>query len=98
MMRHGPRLERKQMTLFRFVEIGADLFAMSAACVRARMLLKKGQNGSEAVRLADHFCRLARPRVKASFHAVFQNDDDATYRIAQEVLTGKHLRMEKWTA
>ena len=98
MMRHGPRLERKQMTLFRFVDIGADLFAMSAACVRAQMLLKKGQDGSEAVRLADHFCRLARPRVKTGFHAVFHNDDDATYKIAQEVLAGKHLWMEKGVA
>lgn len=98
MMRHGPRLERKQMTLFRFVEIGAELFAMSAACVRAQMLVKKGRNGSEAMRLADHFCRLARPRVKAAFHAVFHNDDDATYRVAQEVLAGKHLWMEKGIA
>jgi hypothetical protein len=35
MARFGPKLERKQAVLFRFVDIGAELFAMSAACVRA---------------------------------------------------------------
>src|SRR5881409_1745188 len=62
MIRYGARLERKQMTLFRFVEIGAELFAMSASCARARMLQKKGQR--EAVELADHFCKAARRKVE----------------------------------
>ena len=36
MLRFGPKLERRQMVLFRAVDIGAELFAMSAACVRAQ--------------------------------------------------------------
>src|SRR5436309_126141 len=68
MIRYGAGLERKQMTLFRFVEIGAELFAMSASCVRAQMLLKNGQK--EALELADHFCRLARRKVKTGFHSI----------------------------
>ncbi len=92
MIRYGAKLERKQMTLFRFVEIGAELFAMSASCVRAQMLLKKGQQ--EAVRLADHFCRPARRRVEAGFHSVFHNDDDSTYAISQQVLRGEHNWLE----
>ena len=34
-----PRLEKKQGFLGRLVDIGAELFAMTAACVRAKMLL-----------------------------------------------------------
>ena len=61
MVRYGPKLERKQMTLFRFVDVGAELFAMAATCVRAQRLADKKTEGAvEAVRLADHFCRLAR--------------------------------------
>ena len=48
MVRFGPKLERRQMVLFRAVDIGAELFAIAAACVRAQMLAKKGQAGSRA--------------------------------------------------
>ncbi|PYP79037.1 MAG: acyl-CoA dehydrogenase, partial [Gemmatimonadetes bacterium] len=61
MARFGPKLERRQMVLFRGVDIGADLFAMTAACVRARMLAKEGNR--EATELADLFCREARQRI-----------------------------------
>jgi hypothetical protein len=92
MIRYGAKLERKQMTLFRFVEIGAELFAMSASCVRARMLMKKGQR--EAVELADHFCKAARRKVEIGFHSIFHNDDEAAYGVARQVLQGKHQWLE----
>jgi alkylation response protein AidB-like acyl-CoA dehydrogenase len=65
MARFGPKLERRQMVLFRAVDIGADLFAMTAACVRARMLAQQGNR--EATELADLFCREARQRIRTNF-------------------------------
>jgi hypothetical protein len=44
--------------------------------------------------LADLFCRHARRRVEERFAAVFDNDDVATYRVAQQVLAGKHGWLE----
>ncbi len=35
-VRFGPGLEKKQSVLGRLVEIGAELFAMTAACARAQ--------------------------------------------------------------
>lgn len=35
MVRFGPGLEKRQMVLFRAVDIGAELYAMTAACARA---------------------------------------------------------------
>jgi alkylation response protein AidB-like acyl-CoA dehydrogenase len=93
MVRFGPKLEQRQMVLFRLVDIGADLFAMAVVCARAEMLRRKGQ--PEAVQLADLFCVDARRRVFAIFRRVFNNDDVRTYGVAQDVLKGKHLWMEK---
>jgi len=93
MVRFGPKLEQRQMVLFRLVDIGAELFAMAAACSRAEMLRKKGQ--AEAVELADMFCTDASRRVKEIFGRVFDNDDVKTYGVAKSVLEGKHVWFEK---
>jgi hypothetical protein len=96
MVRFGPKLEKRQSVLFRLVDVGADLFAMAAACSRAEMLRKKGQ--PEAVELADLFCRYARRRVKATFRTVFSNEDTPTYATARRVLEGKHVWLEQGMA
>ncbi len=93
MVRFGPRLEKRQSVLFRLVDVGADLFAMAAACSRAEMLRKKGQ--PEAVELADLFCRYARRRVRETFRTVFDNEDARTYALARAVLEGKHTWLEQ---
>ena len=92
MVRMGPKLERRQMVLFRSVDIGAELFAMTAACVRAQMLVKGGNR--EAVELADLFCREARVRIAASFDQLYGPHDDALYKVAMRVLEGRHKWLE----
>ena len=63
MARWQGKLERKQALPGRVVDIGAELFAMSAACVRARA---ERADTPEGVELADLFCRQARRRVDAT--------------------------------
>ena len=93
MTRFGPKLEKKQSVLFRLVDVGAELFAMSCACVYADHVVKNGGDKG-AIRMADLFCRHARRRVRRLFADVFSNDDTKTYRVAQEVLGGKHAWMD----
>ncbi len=93
MARFGPKLERRQMVLFRGVDIGADLFAMTAACVRAEMLARQGNR--EAIELADLFCREARQRIKVNFDRFYGNNDKALYKVAQSVLAGEHEWLEQ---
>ena len=93
MVRIGPRLERRQMVLFRAVDIGADLFAIAAACTRARMLDRQGND--EAVELADLFCREARERIRANFRQFFGPHDKALYAVAKDVLEGEHAWLEQ---
>lgn len=94
MSRYQGGLERKQALLGRFVDIGAELFAMSATCVHAQSL-SSGPEGKKAMRMADVFCRQARLRIDDLFSRLFENADNATYRLAQEVLRGEHAWLEE---
>lgn len=88
-------LQNKQAFLFRLVDIVNDLFAISAACVRAQALVAAGKpEAREAVELADLFSRNASRRVDAAFKALWNNDDARKYRVAKHVLDGKHVWME----
>ena len=92
MVRLGPKLERRQLVLFRAVDIGAELFAMAAACVRANMLSKQGN--AEATSLADLFCRSASVRVEHLFASFYGDFDGEMYRVAQQVMRGEHSWLE----
>ena len=92
---HGPKLEKRQALLFRAVDAGADLFAMSAAVARAQQLAKAGgAEGRGAVELADVFCRMMRRRIRQHFHAMRTNDDVRQYKTARRVLDGEHAWLE----
>ena len=88
MLRFGPRLEREQILLGRFVDIGTELFAVAATCSRAQQLIGQGVDRAEVLSLVDHFCRGSRERVRASFRGVRHNHDQVGYRLAQSVLAG----------
>src|SRR5262249_42466246 len=68
MLRHGPKLEKRQALLFRAVDVGAELFAMAAALSRADALRRSNAaEAGNAVPLADPFFRDARRRVARVF-------------------------------
>ncbi|HYK40979.1 MAG TPA: acyl-CoA dehydrogenase family protein [Thermoanaerobaculia bacterium] len=93
---HGPKLEKRQALLFRAVDAGADLFAMSAAVSRAQQLSKAGgPEARGAVELADVFCRMMRRRIREHFHAMRTNDDVRKYKTARRILDGEHAWLEK---
>ncbi|HEY9450202.1 MAG TPA: acyl-CoA dehydrogenase family protein [Gemmatimonadaceae bacterium] len=92
MVRLGPKLEKRQMVLFRAVDIGAELFAMAASCSRAHMLAAKGD--SNAIDLADVFCRESRRRVADHFRDLFGPNDAALYRLSKQVLAGDYEWLE----
>jgi hypothetical protein len=93
MGKYQAKLEKKGALLGRFVDIGAELYAMSCACVRAQDM-RDGANGREAALLADLFCRRARLKVKQLFDLVHDNADDPTYKVAQDVLKGRYAFIE----
>ena len=88
MMRYRERLEKKQALLARFVEIGVDLFAISASISRASTLHQKGQS-ENALEMADLFCQYARRRIRNAFASLNAPEDAKSYQMAQEVLKGR---------
>jgi alkylation response protein AidB-like acyl-CoA dehydrogenase len=91
MSRWQGKMERKQAFLARIVDIGAELFAMSAACVRARSEREAHPEGTE---LADLFCRQARQRAEALFAELWDNTDSVDVRAAKRVVAGRYAFLE----
>jgi alkylation response protein AidB-like acyl-CoA dehydrogenase len=98
MARWQGKLERKQGFLGRIVDIGAELFAMSATCVRAQMDAATStgtQRGAVASELADLFCTQARLRAEELFDQLWSNTDAADSALARRVLTGRYTWLEE---
>jgi len=89
MIAYGPRLEKRQLLLARFVDAGAELFAMSATLARVEAMIRRADpEAASAVELADYFCRSSQDRIRERFRAVQHNSDDPGYRLAQKLLAG----------
>jgi hypothetical protein len=90
MARYQARLDRRQVLLGRIVDIGAELFAMSAVCARAEAMRRADPStGAEAVRLADAFCEQSRRRVDELFRALGGARGTADARLARAVMDGR---------
>ena len=97
MARWQGRLERKQGFLGRLVDIGAELFAMSAVCVRAQMDAAEdpGGRGKTGAELAGAFCAQARQRVDELFGQLWKNTDTADAALARRVMSGRYTWLEQ---
>jgi alkylation response protein AidB-like acyl-CoA dehydrogenase len=97
MARWQARLEHKQGFLGRIVDIGAELFAMSAVCVRAQMDAEAGgtPRGAAAAELADEFCQQARLRVDELFGQLWKNTDASDSALARKVLSDRYSWLEE---
>lgn len=98
MLRHGPKLEREQLLLGRFADIGTELFAITAVCLRAESQLRSLSTTEDEKQslsgLADYFCRAARLRIAQYFGGLRHNTDHSGYRVAQRSLAGALTGLE----
>jgi hypothetical protein len=96
MARWQGKLERKQGFLGRIVDIGAELYAMSAVCVRAELDAADGgtERASVAAELADAFCMQSRLRAERLFEGLWKNTDSTDSTLARRVLAGRYTWLE----
>jgi alkylation response protein AidB-like acyl-CoA dehydrogenase len=97
MARWQGKLERRQGFLGRLVDIGAELFAMSAVCVRAQLDATQdaGERGKTGFELADAFCGQARQRCEELFGELWKNTDTADAALARRVMSGRYTWLEQ---
>ena len=94
MSRYGARLERKQMFLGRVVDIGAELYALAAACTYA-VTVTAEEGHENAIELADLFARQSRRRIDHLFHDLWHNEDVRNNAAARRMLEGRYAWMEE---
>ena len=100
MSRWQGGMETRQAFLARIVDIGAELFAMSAAVVRARHEHDSGREddggrGTAGMELADAFCRQSRLRVERHFAELWDNSDDTDGKLARRVMDDRYTWLEE---
>jgi alkylation response protein AidB-like acyl-CoA dehydrogenase len=95
MGRWQAKLEYRQSFLGRVVDIGAELFAMAAACSHAETLRAEDPaRGRSAYELAGVFCEQSRLRVDRLFDQLWSNTDDSDKQVADRVLDGAYTWLE----
>jgi hypothetical protein len=96
MGRYQAKLEPKGALLGRIVDIGAELFAIAAACTYAVTLAEDDAANRDSIyELADLFCKQARRRAERLFTELWSNDDDHQYKLAQSLLKGRFKFFER---
>jgi hypothetical protein len=58
-------------------------------------LAPRPQDATATQQFADVFCDQSRQRVEGLFHSLWHNTDSATYALVQDVLSGRHARLEQ---
>lgn len=93
MSRWQGKLEHRQGFLGRIVDVGAELFAITATCIRARE--ESADLGLRPVEIADTFCHQARLRADALFDRLWDNNDSRDVRLAHYLLEGRYTFLEE---
>ncbi len=82
--------------LGRIVDIGAELFAMSATVVYTQTQIREHpERATETQELAQAFCNQARLRTDRLFDALWTNTDAPNHKLALDVLSGRHTWLEE---
>jgi len=85
---YQDRLERKQHILGLLMEIGTELFAISATCSFATSKLHENHDDLTPQYLADVFCLNSKRKIDRLFDELSNNDDNKENKLAKSVLEG----------
>lgn len=90
MAKYQQKLEREQLIMSNFVDVGTDLFAMGATLAYADAHLATVEDKQSLQDLVDLFCTEAIQRIEANLKAVGKNHNKKYDRIAGHAMDGKY--------
>jgi len=94
MLANGPALEKRELTLARLVDIGTELFAMTATCSYAKSLFDETGDRT-SIALANHFCMQARERIAQKFGELSLKPEKRANPLAKDFFDGKMTWLEE---
>ncbi len=94
MARHRQGLEKEQLLMFRHVDIGTELFAMTASLSMAERMLADNPADRSHQELADLFCAGARQRIAEHFRKIKKNNNRMVADVSAGVLEGRYEWIE----
>ncbi len=93
MLLHREKLAQRQEVLGHLMNIGTEIFAMAATCSYAESQQKQGN--SNAILLAEHYCRLATTRINDEFKALSFPQRKTAKQVSRSILAGDFQWLEK---
>ena len=89
MVLNGPKLEMKQLTLARIVDIGTELAVMALSAARAQTERDSGDSSNSTRAL--YWLETGRIRVDSLFSALGRNADETARKLAREMMAEAEL-------
>ena len=89
MAKFGPKLEKEQIVLGNFVDIGVELFVMASTLSYAEHLAGANPADPSPQELANLYCSEARRRIESNFRAVKSNFNRSYDRVAGLLMEGR---------
>ena len=87
---NGPALEKKQVLLSHFVDIGAELFVLATTLAYAQSKITAASHDpvqtEHLLRLATYFAQLTRQKVSELFRSLRSTSDNTGYAVARGVM------------
>ena len=93
-LKHQKRLEKKQLLLARYVDIGTNLFAMAATLSYTDYLIQQRGGDRALQHLADLFCKQARRKINGNFKNICCNDDKLIDKVGKHFFEDEYSWME----
>ena len=86
MLRHGPGLDKQQLTLSRLTEIGSELYVITSAVLKADMMIKNNEDAKKVLQVVDNVFINSKEKIEINFGNIWFNNDKKNYKYGRKIL------------